>query len=408
MENRKYDVVVCGAGSSGIPAAIAAARQGAKVALLEENSIMGGSVANFNIQLFCGVHERGIYGELAKLMKEIDPDYTEYNCFKKSTYILAYGKLMRGLDIDLITNCKINKVEMQDGKILSVSDGKYNISGKVFIDCTGDGDVFALANCEFRYGREAKSEFNEFFAPEKADGVVQQCTLLYSVKRLHKSDNDEIITWSRQGEDTYLIWGPTIAVKNTLDEKELAEATAKAYEMLDKDIEKWEKKGYVISDIAPKIGVRESRRFVGDHILSLSDILAKRHYEDSICVVGYAVDPWEPEGNPQHIDAKLREICVNTPQYEIPYRSIKNKKYTNLLVGGRCISASHVANSSLRVMVIAAATGTAAGFAASICINDGVDVNGVDTLKLRKLINDCGIITCLNNLPENLAKKENK
>ena len=123
-------------------------------------------------------------------------------------------------------------------------------------------------------------------------------------------------------------------------------------------------------------------------MLSYCDIMNEKTYPDGICVATYLIDPWDPEGNPFH-DEDKKKSC-ETPFYEIPYRSLLPKDSENLLVCGRCLSATHVVNSSLRVMAIVAVTGQAAGIAASMCV-DGTRPKDVDVALLRKKLSESGV-----------------
>jgi hypothetical protein len=158
-------------------------------------------------------------------------------------------------------------------------------------------------------------------------------------------------------------------------------------------MEMWKKKGFFLTNVAPKLGVRETYRIVGDYVLSYNDAMGKREFDDAICTVQYSIDPWEPEGNPFH-DDEISKTCV-TPYYGIPYRCLVTKKVPNMLVVGRCISATHVVNSSLRVMGIAIITGQASGIAAKLAIEENVATSNINTNKLRKILGEQGVYTSL-------------
>ena len=388
------DVVVCGGGTAGLAAALAAARQGSRVCVVEEDAAIGGAPTDMYIQLFCGKPFQGILWELKEKMKEYGVYYQE-SSFRHSAYLLAYQEFFRGLPVEFYTRQRIRSVRTEDGRITAVETADFRYEGKLFLDCTGDGDVAALAGCPFRYGREAASEFGEEFAPDRPDRAVQRCTLMYTVKWdpsvPHQGPPHPLSPFD--GEES-LIWGPTVVCEDTTSETALARAHAEALAMLPQHVQKWKERGCYITSVAPKLGVRESRRIEGLHILSFRDIKDRHTFPDSICVVNYNIDPWDPSGNPQGTPEGKKRTFM--PDYEIPYRCLVNRRIDNLIVAGRCISATHVANSSLRVMGIAIPLGQAAGNAAHLAATAGCAAREVDTGALRELQRRGGIRVSLD------------
>jgi len=297
---------------------------------------------------------------------------------------MAYMDFFKNLPVEIFTRQEITNVCVENGRIVSVESSTHRFEGEVFIDSTGDGDVAALAGCPFRYGREAASEFNELFAPQEADRVVQSCTLMFTVKRMPETAVSKIEPIMAQfDDDEALIWGPTVECNDTCDPAEVSKAQEKALSMMPYEVEKWRKMGFYISSIAPKLGVRESRRIEGLYMLNHGDMKGRRTYHDSVCVVEYGIDPWEPEGNPMHDPDRSEPTAI--PPYEIPYRCLVNVTIDNLIVAGRCISATHVANSSLRVMGICIPLGQAAGNAAYLTVRDKCAARDVKVGELRQM-----------------------
>jgi hypothetical protein len=394
------DVIVCGGGTAGLPAALAAARAGKSVIVADRGTRMGGSPVNYLIQCFCGRPFHGICRELILKMKENSEDYmytfvpgNEYPpTFRSGDYILAWRQFFKGLPIRTFPNQEIRKAESaDDGSILSVASDAARYIGKVYIDATGDANLARLTSCKVTMGREARGRYNEPFAPVTADKVVQRCTLMYILKRTRENVYGKIPNWAEYSKQEYLMWGPTVAVADPTDPLQLAEATEQAHALLLEENEKWREKGFVIVDVAPHIGVRETRRIIGNHVLNAREILDKVRFADSITTVrDAAIDPWEPEGNPFH-DRDKAETC-KTPAYEIPYASLVTDAVPNMIVAGRCISSTHIANSSHRVMPICIATGEAAGNAAAIaCAQRKVNVTKIDVTALRKKLTENGV-----------------
>lgn len=398
MEKITADLIVCGGGAAGLPAALLAARLGLDVVIVEEDHSIGGAAVDMGVQNFEGRPFMGIYKELMDTMKKLDPEMNDYICFRKSTYLLAWEKLFRNEKVRIFVNEKIKSVVCLNNKIVSVSSENYTFYGKQFIDATGNGDLAFFAGCEYRMGRESRYEYGEskYFAPEKSDDQIQTCTLLYSIKRIGGVEKDPPV-WATLSHDEFLVWGPSVYCENPLDEQLLARKMNIAMTKLNSFAEKWLERGYVVSEIAPKIGVRESRRFIGRYVLTHNDIMNRNHFPDSIAAIRYPVDPWEKDGNPFH-DEKKKMAC-ETPYYEIPYRILLPQNIENLYFSGRHVSATHVANASLRVMGICAATGQGAAAGSYLAITQNCANHQIDTLKLRKILNDIGMITCIDKLP---------
>ncbi len=402
MKEYISDVFICGSGVSGLCCAVASAREGKSVIVAEEDMCFGGSVVDYGVQLFCGRPIQGILKEVNDIMKEMDPRMEKCNAFTQGAYVYAWNTLMRGLPINIITDTRIERMETDGRNVLSVGSENAVFKAKCFVDSSGDGVLCRLAGCKMRYGREARTEFDELFAPPVADDKVQQCTLMYQIKKNRGVPYTERLNWAFFDDEEYLIWGPSVTCANTVDKEELRLAREKAMNMLlDDQSKRWAEKGCQITYIAPKIGVRESYRLDGRYMLSYRDVAGKKRFIDSIAVVNYLIDPWEPEGNPFH-DEDKKKAC-ETPFYEIPYRSLLPVEYDNLWVTGRCISATHVVNSSLRVMGIASVTGQSAGVAASLCIDAGKPNGQADTSLLRKKLRNGGVCVSLDEFE---AKEE--
>ena len=395
MKTIQSDVIICGGGTAGLPAAVAAGRQGVRVCIIEEDERIGGAAVDQFVQSFCGHPVQGIYEELVQRMDAIAPEAKLPNAFRHSSYILAYLDMMADLPIEIYTRQRVRETEVRDGRITAVCTQDYRFEGAVFIDATGDGHVAAQAGCTVRFGREAASEFDEEFAPESADGFIQRCTLMFMVKHhpatTHKDIANRIAILN---EDEFLIWGPTVYCTDPSDNQALAKAQDQALAMMPEQVEKWREKGFFVSSIAPKLGVRESRRIEGLHILSFRDIKEEHTHADSVCVVNYNIDPWDPDGNPQ--SNKERKKRTFMPFYEIPYRCLVNDTIDNLIVAGRCISSTHVANSSLRVMGICIPIGQAAGTGAALAVQNHCPTRSIDTDALRAILRAGGVHVSLS------------
>ncbi|MFW6270877.1 MAG: FAD-dependent oxidoreductase [Bacillota bacterium] len=390
MNTLQSDVVVCGAGPSGLAAALGAARQGESVILIEEDPVIGGAVTDYYVQSFCGSPVHGVQQELLDYLNKNEPEFNGTNAFHRSSYIQFWLKEFAELPVTILTRNEVKRVLTRENnneqEIVAVETDKNIIYGNVFIDSTGDADIAVQTACKTRYGREGKDEYGERFAPENRDNKVQQCSLMYIIKKIPEFDKYEA-EGAKLSEDEYLIWGPTFYCQDTTDPEELRKIEMKANKALLGERKKWEKKGFTIKEIAPKIGIRESRRIVGNYLLTENDLNQGREFKDSICKAKYPIDPWDPEGNPWHEGED-----VEIPFYEIPYRSLVTDKVNNLLVAGRCISGTHIANSSFRVMNIVTIIGQVSGIAAHFSNKDNCSTYRVDVEKVRKEAEAQGVV----------------
>lgn len=422
MSENYYDVIVVGAGPSGIPAAVAAARNGARVLLLEEDSMPGGAPIDMFVAMTCGDPRGGIYSEMLNYMNErhtldkapimpfdngmdgcnhwwmpyayIDAAMHLINSEKNIT--LMTGACVCGIISETdVNNTIIKGVEVRKGQ------GSEPYYAKVTIDASGTGILGELAGCDVRYGGDARSDFDEPYAPDERDKKIMPCTLMYITQRLsgtsmprkeefsklaHRSGfvEDKLHMWSSALYDEavhrnvgiYLHWGATVDCADTRDAMALGKAQMDAIAMIKENAELWYEYGFTVQ-VAPKIGVRECRRVMGEKVLTIFDMLHGTKAQDTIAVSNYGVDLWG--------SAKLKEADVNrqTKPYGIPYGALLPKNTKGLLMAGKSISGSRFACSSYRVQPIVAAIGEAAGTAAAMSIANNTTLRDVNIASLQ-------------------------
>ena len=389
----EYDVIVCGAGVSGLPAALFAARSGQRVLLIERESSVGGAPVNCNVNYLSGLIVQGIERELWGIMKKIDPSTSRF--FKTPVYLAAWRQLLSGETVDIRTGCRLTGAEKQGDRIVGVRTDRGAFSAAVFVDATGDAVLTRAADLPARYGREAADEFGETrFGRPRADNVVQQATLLYEVRPKYGAEQKGCDAWAKLENGGYLIWGPSGFCADMADERNVAALTQRLVFRAAEDIGAWADKGYEIVAFPKYAGVRETYRAEGAYMLSEGDVFGRRRFDDSICVGDNNIDPWDPEGNVFHTDP---DACCSPP-YEIPYRCLYSLRCPNLLFTGRCASATHVVQSSLRVMSIAGVLGQAAGLAAALAVQSGVSVAEINRETLRQRMRDGGVCVSLSEL----------
>ena len=425
LPDLECDVIVAGAGPSGIPAAIAAARLGASVILVEEDMTIGGATTDMFVTYMCGAPRTGIYLDVVKELNRNHPvdgtpsttmgDYAWDNrnhWWMPSAYLQVWNSLVaKYSNIRALCGAPVVDTIVRDAGNRNVVKGvlvnrgglSQRILAPVTIDATGNGIVSVKAGCSFYYGSDSKSDFNESIGMDKSDGKVQPCTQMYISQRVRKDarfplelfrtgvlDDDDRLWASQQDEaylekkDTgaYLHWGATVDCPDTTDPVAVADAQRTALEKLRPNLEALHDAGFS-TYIAPKIGVRESRRIKGEYVLTVDDILQGRMPDDLVADAWYSLDPWGIK-----LDEKLRN---SVGPYGIPYRSLIPYGTEGLLTAGRIISGTRLAMSSYRVQPICGTIGEAAGTAAALVAGHGTKVRDIDVREIQKTLDGYGI-----------------
>lgn len=433
------DIIVCGAGPGGIPAAIAAARNGAKVILLEQDAAIGGAPVNMYVSFLCGGPKVGIFREtIATLNEKFDltgnpaanpaPPEAWYHPAHFNQVLTQMVHAEK--NITLVTGAAVDKAIVDRSgvrakvtavEVACAGGRRKRVTGKIFIDATGSGLVSDLAGAQVLFGRESRERFGEQFAPAADDNkhFIMPCTLMYisqrvrgnrliDIARLRRSSPHEArLGWvrfnynnrteaqikqmrareeefTRRNTGIYLHWGMTIRDVDTRDPMSLGDAYRRAINFLAPDIEELQCQGFV-AWIAPKIGVRECRRVVGEHIITLADLQSGRMPDDVISTGHYPLDIW---GN-----NTLTEADKKLPEYGIPLRATITKDFDNLLLAGKNFSATHIAMGAIRVQPILAAAGEGTGTAAALAVKNNTDIRNIDIRALQKTLIRNGSLT---------------
>jgi hypothetical protein len=385
-------VLVVGAGPSGITAAIGAAREGIQVLLVEEDPVVGGGFVDFYTSSYLGGPVTGIFSEMAEMLKKGysiggRPDFFLPHAFSK----VQLDLLEREPNLSLLTGAKAVGVhrEIRCGRPIltgiTVESGPgavLEIQCDIIIDASGNGKPSILGGCESMYGRESKKEFHEPHAPPERDSRVQHCTWMYFSQQLPgakpfnmmKLDHVKLgvhvpgLGWFHKNPDKamelnpgiYLHWGCAIECQDTRNPLEIAKTQQNALKVMDHDLSLLRENGYTFY-LAPRIGIRETSRIVGEHVITENDLRSGVLPEDTIALGNYGLDIWgEDEGLP--VDE------LRTPLYGIPYRALVPRDVNGLLLAGKIISGTHVALSAYRVTPILGSVGQAAGVSAALCL----------------------------------------
>ena len=412
----KYDVIVVGGGLTGVAAAVSAAREGAEVLLVEQSGMLGGAMSVNLVYPFMrywtklpGSEEikilsAGIFEEMRQRQSSYIPALNETR-FKPESFQILLDDMVAEAGVQMLfhaTLCGAN-VEGREIKsiLLATKAGLMEVSADSYIDATGDGDLMAFAGCQFQLGREADGLCQPMTTIFRMSGVDIEAfkadrprlKVLYSqFKEEGKIQNprEDILVFFGLGEGI-LHFNTTRVIKlDPTDPFAVSQAEMIArkqvyemYRFLKENSTAF--KNAAICSTAISIGVRESRKLVGEHVLTVEELKNCTKFPDAIALGNYDVDIHNPEGA-----GTSHYYFTDGEYYTIPYRSLLPKELDNLLVAGRCLSATHEAQASVRIMPICATMGQAAGTAAAVAKQTGACVHDVDITKVQALLRKNG------------------
>lgn len=444
------DFCVVGGGLAGMCAAIAAARGGSKVALIQDRPVLGGNASSEIRMWISGAsgsnnRETGLLEEieLTSLWRNPDKNYSIWDG-------ILYEKVRFEKNITLLLNCSVCDAEMADGKITSVTGWQtttqrwHTVYADYFSDCSGDSVLAPLTGAEYRVGREAASEFDEKTSQQHQDLQTMGMSCLIQLRKTGRPSKFIPPEWATAIPEDVLqfriphvehtsenFWylelgGNRDSIHDTEEVRD--ELVALAYGMFNyiknsgnvPDADYWE-----LDWLGFLPGKRESRRMVGPYIMTQNDVLSGGCFPDTVAFGGWGLDDHHPDGF-YHVGNP--NVWGKTPSpYGIPYRTLYSVNIPNLFFAGRNISVTHAAMSSTRVMATCALLGEAVGTAANIAREFALTPNGVYEEKLhllqqRLMENGCFLphfkrdiselcqtaaLTCEGNTPDNLEHLRN-
>lgn len=408
---KQYDVIVVGGGFSGAAAAIAAARRGMEVLLIEKSNCFGGAAVNCLVNPFMYYWTNdpatkkpiylcnGIFREILTELTAMKAMPENSSVFHEEYLKLILQRMILKENVHVLFHTYLTGVRMDNGKVKSVlvsnKEGPGEYAARYFIDCTGDGDLAVLAGYPYHLGREK-------------DHLCQPMTLCFRVagvdlkafEKSYDSINPLYQQFQREGKiknprENILVFenvvdgvlhfnstrivrkNPVSGEEKTQAELEAREQVFELFHFLRENIDGFQHSQLLST--AMEIGVRESRMIEGDYLLTQEDLMACTKFEDGVVCGNYDIDIHNPEGSgTSHYYFKDGEY------YTIPYRCLVPKGSRNLLVAGRCISSTHEAQASYRIMPICCCLGEAAGIAAAFCGNSAADIMDIDIPRYRE------------------------
>ena len=433
-----YDVIVVGGGVSGAVAGIASARQGVRTLIVEKMGFLGGMLTAGGVGPMMTFHAgakqvvRGIAEEVVERLKALGGSTGHIIDTTGYTYTVTPfdAELLKSvLEIMfceaggvLLYHSMLSGVRVEGGRIASIQaqtkSGERNFTAHTFIDASGDGDMAALGGAPFQLGRESDNLCQPVTMNMKVNRVniarVKECVrqnpldfpdtsvalldkaprLSFGgfIKALQQGRRDGELSFSRECIQFFetnnlgevIVNTTRIQKVNPTDAWELSRAETEGrrqaqelFLFMKKRLPGFEEA--VLISTGPNLGVRESRKMKGCYILQASDLMDCVAFSDEIACGGYPVDVHSPDGE----GTETRKLPYGAV-YGIPFRSLLARELTNLVVVGRCISASHEACSAVRVSPIAMAIGQAGGTAGAMAAKRGCSALELPAEALRQ------------------------
>lgn len=406
--NLDCDVLVAGGGPAGVACGLAAARNGVRVILCQDRPVLGGNASSEvrmhivgatglrdGVPLQVENREGGIIEELRLEQAVRNPQRSP-----SMMDLILYEKCRAEPNLRLMLNTTVVSADVADGEIQRVraerqsTEDRFTITARVFVDCTGDGRLGVEAGAPYRHGREGAADYGETLAPERGDRCTLGSTLLFQARKHGRPMPFVAPAWVRRftpgdfklrpfgkpGSDLgleygywWIEWGGMLdTIKdNEQIRDELLAITLGVWNHLKNETRAIDASHWALEWIGFLPGKRESRRFVGQHVLTEQDVVEARAFPDAIGYGGWPIDTHPPEG----VDAPAEPPCRQHHLpclYEIPLRACISAGPRNLMFAGRNLSATHIAFASTRVMATCAVVGQGVGTAAAVAVHAGL------------------------------------
>lgn len=410
---QKYDLIVVGGGFAGVGAAISAAREGLDVLLIEKFNSLGGAAVHALVMPFmkfwspdpetsdpkylCG----DLFLEIIEEMRKLGPYDPRPTRFDEEYLKLVLNRMAIQSGVTLLFNTTVTDATVENGEIRSIKAwGKsraMEFYADSFIDATGDAELATIAGVPSQVGRER-------------DGLCQPMTLCFRMGNVDtevylknkpninplydefrqagkiKNPRENVLIFDNRNEGvlhfntTRIVkLDPTDPFDVTKAEIEAREQVYEIYHFMKDNIPGFENARVLSTAI--QIGIRESRKIEGEYTLTQEDLKSLARFDDAIAASNYDIDIHSPDGT-----GTSHYYFAPGDWYQIPYRCLVPKKLNNLLVAGRCISSTHEAQASYRIMPYCCELGQAAGVAASVAKKNGTNIKNVDVPAVQEIL----------------------
>lgn len=427
-----YDVVVVGGGIAGVFAAIGASTLGSRVLLVDQNASLGGQGTLTGERGFCGdvLHVNRPFAEILESLRKhhalgpVTPTSGGTTFDGEILAFLLQEKVLAG-GVEILFHTSLVDVAAARGRVSSLmlhnKSGLQRVKGRYVIDCTGEGDLAAMAGFPTVKGGEVHTPDGRLKPGLTLQLPMSLCFWMEDVgSRVEPLLPPGCPTW-RGDEDIPMtsigqVSPHTIFVKmkvvggDVTVGKSYSEAEIRARRQMMGLVYHLQTKGYRgrlydtyrLARVSPGLGIREGRRIVGEYVLTESDVRKGGHFCDAVAVGSYQIDyHW-----PDILQRAGTGITDMVPPYQIPFRSLVPKGGKNILAAGRCVSGDQMAMSSFRVMTTCAQTGFAAGLACGLASSRGVDLPRLDVRSLQRTLEKHG--QSLNTTPYRRYRRQRR
>ncbi len=418
----EFDVVVLGGGPSGIAAATAAARGGSRTLLVESYGFLGGMGTVAGVTNFCGLHAN-VFGKIDQVVHGVADDLLEHmrvlgglnephlvfgdriaaQAYDNAAFKVAADQLVLGSGAQLLFHALAVGVAMRDARtidavLIETKSGRQAVRARFFIDCSGDGDLAFHAGAAFEKGSDGHGmmypstmfRVNGVDPARATEGVRQIGALMEQAQaggrkfarkgpivKPQKNPSEWRVNVTQLSNPDGSPVDGTVALQLSAAEVQGRQQIVDFFDFLRSAVPGFEK-AYLL-EIAPQVGVRETRRVLGDYQLSETDVLQCVDFDDSIGVNGWMIEE-HVAGN---VALKWQDIPNCRGYNQLPWRMLLPRAMENLLVAGRCASMTHMGQSAARVSGACFVMGQAAGSAASMACEANLAPHALDVGQLQ-------------------------
>lgn len=406
---KHYDLIVVGGGLTGVAAAVRATREGLSVLLIEKSGTLGGALNNNLVYPFMNYFTTvngeqkvlcaGLFAEMRERELAYDKSATMLK-FRPEYLKLVLDDMVSEAGVDVLFHATLFAVQASDRQVKGVrvattASGALDFTADFFIDATGDGTLMAEAGCAYQLGRESDGLCQPMTTCFRMCGVDidafkadrPRLQALYKEAQARgeiKNPRENILTFSGIGEGVLHFNTTRVVKEDPTDPFAVSRAEIVARRQIYEVVEFLKKNSKAFEhatlvSIATEIGVRESRKLLGEYVLTANDLLSLTIFEDAMVLGNYDIDIHNPAGTGTNI-----HYFKEGEYYSIPYRALLPREFDNLLVAGRCLSATHEAQAAVRVMPICACMGDAVGTAVAVAKQTGTNTHTLNVQIVRK------------------------